>query len=82
VSKVAKEKKAEAEEVQIRRTEIMVPTAEGPAAAMIYVTYTVKDLPPGLITIPKAEWTEEKEAELIRKDIEARRAAKPTVIRL
>ena len=76
------EEKPEAEEVSIRRTEIMVPTAEGPAAAMIYVTYTTRDLPPGLITIAKEEWTEEKEAELIRKDIEARRAAKPTVIRL
>ena len=76
------EEKPEAEEVTIRRTEIMVPTAEGPAAVMVYVTYTVKDLPPGLVTIPKAEWTEEKEAELIRKDIEKRRAEKPIVIRL
>ena len=79
---MAEEEKPEAEEVQIRRTEIMVPTAEGAAAAMIYVTYTVKDLPPGLITIPKAEWTPEHEADLIREDIKKRREVKPTIIRL
>ena len=72
----------EAEEVTIRRTEIMVPTAEGPAAAMIYVTYTVRDLPPGLVTIPKAQWSEEVEAALIKEDIERRRKAKPITIRV
>jgi len=73
---------AEAEEVRIRRTEIMVPTAEGAPAAMIYVTYIVKDLPPGLVTIPKTEWTSEKEAELIREDVKKRREAKPSAIRI
>lgn len=79
---MAEEEKPEAEEVRVRRTEIMVPVAEGEPSAMIYVTYTVKDLPPGLITISKAEWTAEKEADLIREDIKKRRAAKPTVVRI
>ena len=79
--KVAEEK-AEGEEVKIRRTEIPVPTADGPAETMIYVTYTVKDLPPGLVTIRKKEWSAEAEALLIKKDIEERRKEKPTVIRL
>lgn len=61
---------------------ISVPTAEGEPAIMVYVTYTVKDLPPGLVTIPQAEWSEEREAELIREDIKKRREAKPTTIRL
>jgi len=73
---------AEPEEVRVRRTEIMVPTAEGEPAAMIYTTYMVKDLPPGLITIPKAAWTAEREAELIREDVKKRREAKPTTVRL
>ena len=60
----------------------MVPAAEGAAAGMIYVTYTVKDLSPGLISIPKAEWTSEHEADLIREDIKKRREVKPTTIRL
>lgn len=73
---------AEAEEVRIRRTEIMVPTAEGEPAAMVYTTYIVKDLSPGLVTIPKTEWSSEKEADLIREDIKKRREAKPSAIRL
>jgi len=70
------------EEISIRRAEIPVPTAEGPPKAVIYVTYSTKDLPPGLITIPKEEWTAVKEAELIRKDLEARRKAKATTVRI
>lgn len=79
---MAEEEKAEGEEVKIRRTEIVVPTAEGSGELMVYVTYTVKDLPPGLITIPKKQWSEETEAALIKKDVERRRKIKPTVIRL
>jgi len=82
VSKLVEAEKPEAEEVKVRRSKIMVPTAEGEAEAMIYTTYTVKDLPPGLITIPEKQWSEEAEAILIKKDIQERRKAKPTIIRL
>lgn len=71
-----------AEEVTIRRSKIMVPTADAGAETMIYITYSTKDLPPGLITIPEKEWTAEKEAELIREDVKKRRETKPTTIRL
>jgi len=70
------------EEVSIRRSEIPMPTAEGTPTTMIYVTYSTKDLPPGLITIPKAEWTEKKELELIKKDLEARRKARAVTVRV
>lgn len=83
---MAEEKKPEepevAEEVTIRRTKIMVPAVEGEAEAMVYITYSTKDLPPSLITIPEKEWTAEKEAELIREDIKKRRETKPSTIRL
>lgn len=79
---MAEPEKAEAEEVTIRRTKIMVPGAEGEAETMVYVTYSTKDLPPGLITIREKEWTAEKEAELIREDLKKRRETKPTTIRL
>jgi len=79
---VAVEEKPEAEEVQVRRSRIVLPTAEGEPQAMIYVTYTVKGLTPGLMTIPEKEWTTEKEAELIREDVKKRRETAPTTIRL
>jgi hypothetical protein len=70
------------EEISIRRSEIPIPTAEGPPKAVIYITYSTKDLPPGLITIPKEEWTAAKEAELIKKDLEVRRKAKALTVRI
>jgi len=79
---VAAEEKPEAEEVQVRRSKISLPTVEGEPAAVYYVTYTVKGLTPGLIQIPEKEWIPEKEAELIREDIKKRRETGPTTIRL
>ena len=76
------EAEEEAEEVEVRRSEMALPAAEGKTETTIYVTYTVKDLPPGLITIPKAKWTAEHEAELIREDVTKRRLTKPTTIRI
>lgn len=79
---MTKPEEPKAEEVTIRRSKIMVPAAEGEAEAMVYITYSTKDLPPGLITIREKEWSAEKEAELIREDIKKRRETKPTTIRL
>lgn len=73
---------AEAEEIEIRRTRIRLPTVEGEPEAEIRVTYRVKGLPPGLLTIPEKEWTAEKEVELIREDVKKRRETRPTTIRL
>jgi len=79
---MAVEEKPAAEEVQVRRSRIALPTTEGEPQATIYVTYTVKGLTPGLITIPEKEWSAEREAELIRDDIKKRRETGPTTIRL
>ena len=76
------EPEAPPEEVRIRRTEVEVPQPVGPPKIMIYTSYVVADLPPSYIVMPKEEWTEEKEAELIRQDVKRRREAKPTLIRL
>lgn len=76
------EEKEEAEEVRVSRTEIMTPTRDGPPVLMVHTTYFVRGLVPGLVSLPKEEWSEEREAELIREDIKKRRKEKPTVIRL
>lgn len=79
---MAKEEEKPSEEVKISRTEIKVPTSTGEPTTMLYVTYTTKDLPPGLITMPKEGWTAEKEAALIRENLKKRRESKPATIRL
>jgi len=73
---------AEREEVTVRRSELSLPTAEGATRTIVYVTYFSRDMPPGLVTIPKDEWTEAHEAELIKADLEARRKAKPATVKL
>jgi len=75
-------KEPEKEEVRVSRTEIRLPLAEGGVEPTISITYFVKGLSPGLISIPKKEWTPEKEANLIREDIKKRRAAKPSIVRV
>lgn len=79
---MAEKEEKPSEEVKISRTEINVPSATGEPATVLYITYTTKDLPPGLIHISKGEWTPEKEAELIRADLKKRRETKPATIRL
>lgn len=44
----------------------------GVAVEITRTTYVAAGLPPRSIEIPKAEWTKEKEAKLIRADIEKR----------
>lgn len=72
----------EAEEVTISRTEIKVPGVTGSPKTQIYVTYSTKDLPPGLIVIDKDEWTKEKEIELIRANLKERRETLPEKVTL
>ena len=76
------EERPPAEEIRIRRTEVLVPQRVGPPKTMIYTSYIVADLPPGYVSILKEEWTEEKEAELIREDIKKRREVKPALVRI
>ena len=79
---MAEKEEKPSEEIRLSRTEIKVPTVTGEPATMLYITYTTKDLPPGLIKMPKDEWTAAKEIELIRADIKKRRETKPATIRL
>lgn len=74
--------KERGEEVRVLRSELTFPSETGEPRKVVYVTYTVKDLPPGVITIPKGEWTEKREAELIKADVEARRKVKPVTVRV
>ena len=60
-------------EVTVRRTELPTPTIDDPERKVIQVEYRLGELPPRFIIIPKAEYTKEKEAELIKADIEARK---------
>jgi len=76
------EKTPEAEEVQVRRTELQIPRPGAEPETVVYITYMTKDLPPGLVTISKAEWTLEEEIKRIRADIDGRRKVKPSVIRI
>ena len=70
------------EEVSVRRSRVEMPTAEGPPEALLYITYSTKDLPPGLVIIPEKEWSEAKEKERIKQDLEERRKLKPVTVRL
>jgi len=44
---------------------------------IVQVTYFAPPLPPATIEIPEAEWSKEKELELIKKDVQERLAFKP-----
>jgi len=79
---VAKPAEKVEDEISIRRSEIPVPRPDGTTDIQVYITYSTRDLPPGLITLPKKEWSEAKEKELIKKDLTARRAARPTTVRI
>jgi len=48
----------------------------------VLVTYVAAGLPPATVTIPKDEYTLEKEKELIKADIERRLKFKPETYRI
>jgi len=48
----------------------------------VQTTYVAAGLPPATISIPKKEWSKEREKKDIREDIERRLAEKPEVIRV
>lgn len=75
-------KNAETEEVEIRRAEFDLPVPGGEPVPTVYITYTSRDLPPALVTVPKAEWSTKREAELIREDLKRRRETVPEKIRI
>ena len=82
---MAKEEKKEEPKYEVEildRTEVTTfPKLREPFVSVI-VTYVTPNLPPSTITIPKAEYSKELEAKLIREDIERRLAFKAEVIKV
>lgn len=66
----------------LSRTTITVYPKLGEAKEQVIVTYVAAGLPPRSITVPKEEYSLEKEKELIRKDIEERLKTKPEVYKV
>ncbi|MBA7592474.1 hypothetical protein ES708_34658 [subsurface metagenome] len=64
-------------EVKVERTLLDVPTIDDPARQVYMIEYQVWGELPHFIFIPQEEWTNEREAELIREDILERGAAEP-----
>lgn len=69
-------------EVRVKRTELLVPTPDDPERKIIMVEYRSGELPPRFLHIPKAEYSEEREKEEIKKDLEARVAIKEETLEL
>lgn len=67
-------------EVQVKRTELLVPSIEDPERKVVQIQYQAGELPPHFLYIPKKEWTREKEAELIKADIKKRIETPPEII--
>ena len=77
---MAEENKQGEEITILGREEIVTYPKINQPAYQIAVTYATKDLPPKTIFIPKEEYSKEKEAELIKKDIEERRKTTPETL--
>lgn len=63
-------------EVKVTRTLLPTPTIDEPERKVYQIEYVVGELPPHFVYIPEKEWTKEKEAKLIKADIDKR--LKPT----
>ena len=59
-------------QVTVKRTEMLVPTIDDPERKVYMVEYRSGELPPRFLYIPVKDWTKEKEAALIKEDIEKR----------
>lgn len=60
------------QEVRVKRTLLLVPTIDDPERKVYQIEYRAGELPPRFLYIPEKEWTKEKEAKLIKADIEKR----------
>lgn len=71
-----------AQDVEITRTLLPSPTIEDPERRVYRIQYRAGELPPAFVFILEKEWTKEKEAQLIRADIELRLKHRRPVIRI
>jgi len=77
---VASEGEGERFEVEVlHRDEVVTFPRLRQPVEVVLVTYVAGRLPPAVVEIPKAEWTLEREKEIIRTDIERRLKFKPEV---
>jgi len=66
----------------IERREVPFPTEEGGIRFEVWTSYRYGRIPPGLVKIPKEQYTPEEEARRIKADLQARLAGKPEVLRV
>jgi hypothetical protein len=69
-------------EVRIKRTELNSPTLEDADRKVYQIEYRSGELPPRFLFIPKADWTADKEKEMIREDLKARAEAKEETLEI
>ncbi|MBA7479980.1 hypothetical protein ES707_15424 [subsurface metagenome] len=69
-------------QVTVKRTEMLVPTIDDPERKVYMIEYRRGELPPKFLYLPVKEWTKEKEAELIKEDIEKRMEAPEEIIEI
>ena len=69
-------------QVTVRRTEMLIPTIDDPERKVYMIEYRSGELPPKFLYIPVKEWTKEKEAAMIKEDIEKRLKAPEETIEI
>ena len=67
-------------QVRVTRTYLPAPDLADPERIIVQVQYQVGELPPHFLYIPKKEWTKEREAADIKKDIEKRMSTPGEII--
>jgi len=66
----------------LSRSEVVTYPGLNKPATTVMVTYVAANLPPHTLHIPKQDWSEPKEKQLIRKSIDERLKAKPEAYRV
>ena len=74
---MSKQAKEEYDVTVLSRDEVTTYPKLNQPAVTIIITYVAAGLPPHSINILKAEWTLQKEKEVIRKDLQERLKKKP-----
>jgi len=75
-------KEGELEVRIIERREVPFPTEEGGIRFEVWTSYRYGRIPPGLVKIPKEQYTPEEERARIKADIQARSAGQPEILRV
>jgi len=76
------EKGEEYEVTVLTRGEVTTYPVVGAPEVVVQTTYVAAGLPPSTVSIPKKEWSPEREKEEIKKDIQKRLKMKPETFRI